>query len=553
MYACSEATDLTKSALPDSSESNVLRSSNSTAVTRTTTRPLTSPLLFALLLSLAVSLLVFYPSWHALVKVWEASETYGHGFLIAPISLWLIWRKRDQLRDSTIKASWSGLVAVAVCCCAWIVGVLAGVNVLIYTAIVGMVVSTVIAVAGWDFASKIAFPLGFLFFMVPAGDPINPLLMEYTARMTIWAVHATGIPVFREGLNFTLPTGSWSVVEACSGLRYVVAAAVLGSLFAYLNFTSWTRRAVFFAAALVVAVIANWMRAYLIVIVGHLSNMRWGVGDDHVVYGWVFFGLTMFILFAMGSRWHDETKVVRSGPNKTTTVSAPELKHFGDGSPRFDLRALYVLLPLIALLALTPSLVQELQRVTIKTDVFASLNKQFNQPDASALILQPKYDGARSTLQGGLNDAARTEVFIAYFADQRDGNEMIAYGNGVFTESDRSWKTLSRRDLSVSVNGNDFRVREWQVSNNTQLRLVWSWFTIGDYRVSSEYQAKALTAWMSLTGKGDHSAVSVVSTIVAAGSSGSLDADSEKNLMDARSRLEGASRPILEGLNLFNR
>jgi hypothetical protein len=83
--------------------------------------------------------------------------------------------------------------------------------------------------------------------------------------------------------------------------------------------------------------------------------------------------------------------------------------------------------------------------------------------------------------------------------------------------------------------------------------LVWSWFTIGDYRVSSEYQAKALTAWMSLTGKGDHSAVSVVSTIVAAGSSGSLDADSEKNLMDARSRLEGASRPILEGLNLFNR
>jgi exosortase A len=553
MYARSKATDLTKSALPDSSESNVLRSSNSAAVTRPTTRHSTSPTLLALLLSLAVLLFVFYPSWHALVKVWEASETYGHGFLIAPISLWLIWRKRDQLRDSAIKASWSGLLAVAVCCFAWIVGVLAGVNVLIYAAIVGMVVSTVIAVAGWDFASKIAFPLGFLFFMVPAGDPINPLLMEYTARMTIWAVRATGIPVFREGLNFTLPTGSWSVVEACSGLRYVVAAAVLGSLFAYLNFSSWIRRAVFFAAALVVAVIANWMRAYLIVMVGHLSNMRWGVGDDHVVYGWVFFGLTMFILFAMGSRWHDETRVVTSGPDKTTTGSGLEPRHFGNGSPGFDLRALYVLLPLIALLALTPSLVQELQRVAVKTDVFASLNKKFNQLDASGLTLQPKFDGARSTLQGGLSDAARTEVFIAYFADQRDGNEMIAYGNGVFTESDRSWKILNRTDRTVSVNGNDFRVREWQVSNNTQQRLVWSWFTIGDHRVSSEYQAKALTAWMSLIGKGDHSAVSVISTIVAAGPSGTPDANSEKNLMDARSRLESVNRSILEELNLFNR
>lgn len=527
----------------------MLRLPDSAIMTSQSTKP--APL--ALLLSIAVAIAAFYPSWYALVKVWEASETYGHGFLVAPISLWLIWRRRDQLRNSTIKASWFGLFAVAMCCFAWIVGVLAGVNVLIYAAIVGMVVSTVIAVAGWDFASEIAFPLGFLFFMVPAGDPINPVLMEYTARMTIWAVHATGIPVFREGLNFTLPTGSWSVVEACSGLRYVVAAAVLGSLFAYLNFTSWIRRAVFFVTALVVAVIANWMRAYLIVMLGHLTNMRWGVGDDHVVYGWVFFGFTMFILFAMGSRWHDAAKAVRSGPNKSTTVSGLGPKHFGNGSPGFDLRSLYVLLPLLALLALTPSLVKELQSVEIKTDVFSSLNKKFNQPDASGLMLQPKFDGARSTLRGRLGDAAGTEVFVAYFADQRDGNEMIAYGNGVFTESDRSWKILNRTDRSVSVNGNDFRVREWQVANNNQLRLVWSWFTVGDHRVSSEYQAKALTAWMSLIGKGDHSAVSVISTIVDAGSSGTPDANAEKNLMDARARLEGVSKPILEELNLSNR
>jgi exosortase A len=468
-------------------------------------------------LSLAVALVVFYPSWYALVKVWEASETYGHGFLVAPISLWLIWRKRDQLRDSTIKSSWTGLFAVAVCCFAWIVGVLAGVNVLIYTAIVGMLVSTVIAVAGWDFASKIAFPLGFLFFMVPAGDPINPILMDYTARMTIWAVQATGIPVFREGLNFTLPTGSWSVVEACSGLRYVVAAAVLGSLFAYLNFKSWTRRTVFFVTALVVAVIANWMRAYLIVMMGHLSNMRLGVGDDHVVYGWVFFGLTMFVLFAMGSRWHDEAKGVPSGNHQTDTALPLVGGRVSGGSTMFNLRRLGILLPLIALIALTPSLVQELQKVAIKTDVIARLNQQFNKLDNSALALQPKFDGARSILQGGLNDDSSTEIFVAYFADQRDGNEMIAYGNGVFTESDRSWRILNRSDHPVSVNGNKFRVREWQVVNNNQQRIVWSWFTVGDQRVSSEYQAKALTAWMTLTGKGDHSAVSVVSTKIAAG------------------------------------
>jgi EpsI family protein len=423
---------------------------------------------------------------------------------------------------------------------------------LIYAAIVGMVVSTVIAVAGWEFAGKIAFPLGFLLFMIPAGDPINPLLMEYTARMTIWAVHATGIPVLREGLNFSLPTGNWSVVEACSGLRYVVAAAVLGSLFAYLNFTSWVRRAVFFVTALVVAIVANWMRAYLIVMLGHLTNMRWGVGDDHVVYGWVFFGLTMFALFAMGARWHDKSIIDRYVSNNVENASTSESERLSGSAPKFDLRSLFVMLPLIVMFAFSPVLVRELQKVEINTAVSKSLHKHLNQLDAGRLALQPKYDGARFSNQGGLNDPAGTEVFVAYFADQRDGNEMIAYGNGVFTESDRSWKILSRTDRLISVDGNNFRIREWQVSNNTQQRLVWSWFTVGDYRVPSEYQAKALTAWKSLITKGDHSAVSVASTMLGVGQSGAPDADSGKSIIAARSRLEGASRSIIKALEVLN-
>ncbi len=36
----------------------------------------------------------------SMVAIWARSETFAHGFVVAPISLWLIWRMRDRLRPS---------------------------------------------------------------------------------------------------------------------------------------------------------------------------------------------------------------------------------------------------------------------------------------------------------------------------------------------------------------------------------------------------------------------------------------------------------------------
>src|SRR5206468_6688395 len=112
--------------------------------------------------------------------------------------------------------------------------------------------------------------------------------------------------VFREGNYFTIPSGSWSVVEACSGVRYLIASFMVGTLYAYLSYRSTARRAAFIAASLVVPIVANWLRAYMIVMLGHLTNNRLAVGADHLVYGWIFFGIVMALLFWIGSRWRQD-------------------------------------------------------------------------------------------------------------------------------------------------------------------------------------------------------------------------------------------------------
>ena len=77
---------------------------------------------------------------------------------------------------------------------------------------------------------------------MPFGEFALPALMEWTADFTVFALQLSGIPVFREGQHFVIPSGNWSVIDECSGVRYLMASFMVGTLFAYLNYRSYKRR-----------------------------------------------------------------------------------------------------------------------------------------------------------------------------------------------------------------------------------------------------------------------------------------------------------------------
>ncbi|MFN5510727.1 MAG: exosortase A, partial [Burkholderiales bacterium] len=176
----------------------------------------------------------FHETWAAMFQVWMQSETYGHGLVVAPISAWLLWRIRDRWLAVTPGMSWWGLPLVVLGSAGWLVAELAKVNVAAQYGLLMILWGLTWTALGSAVVRLMLFPLAFLFFMVPAGDSLNAPLMEATATATIAALRAVGLPVYREGMLFTLPTGSWSVVEACSGVRYLIASFMVGSLFAYL-------------------------------------------------------------------------------------------------------------------------------------------------------------------------------------------------------------------------------------------------------------------------------------------------------------------------------
>ena len=289
-----------------------------------TPSPLATASIVALALALLAPLLLYYGTVASMVATWNSSDTFAHGYVILPISLALIWRERAWFSRLPARPWWPGLVLMAGAGAAWLAGRMGEVQVVMQYAFVSLLPLAALTLLGPRLASKFTFPLLFLLFAVPFGEVFVGPLINYTADFTVWAVQATGIPVLRNGTRFELPTGSWSVVEACSGIRYLISSITLGCLYAYLTYRSNMRRAVFIGLSIVVPIVANWLRAYGIVMIGHLSGMELATGVDHLVYGWLFFGVIMFIMFWIGSYWREDEQ---PAPAPAKVADTPAAAH----------------------------------------------------------------------------------------------------------------------------------------------------------------------------------------------------------------------------------
>ena len=132
--------------------------------------------LAALLIVLVTVFVLFNDTLLSMVAVWIKNDTYAHGFIVAPISLWLIYRNRDQFLAVPPKSWYPGLFFLGIFGFVWLLGQLAEVNVVPQFSLVFLVIFSIITILGWQAAKTIAFPLIFLLF---AHGPIINLFPDH--------------------------------------------------------------------------------------------------------------------------------------------------------------------------------------------------------------------------------------------------------------------------------------------------------------------------------------------------------------------------------------
>jgi exosortase len=206
----------------------------------------------------------------------------GHGNLIPFVVLALFWWKRKELLSQPLR-SWSpALLLVAGALALHVLGYLVQQPRL---SIVGLFVG-IYGVTGmawgpqWLRASF--FPFFLFAFMMPLGsltEPVTfPLRLLVSKIVAFVCNDVLGISVIATGTQLFngMGTYQYEVAAACSGIRSMVAIAVLAIIYAFVVFRSGWRRALLIACAAPLALIGNTFRMLIIVFAAEFGGQQAG-------------------------------------------------------------------------------------------------------------------------------------------------------------------------------------------------------------------------------------------------------------------------------------
>ncbi len=466
--------------------------------------------LVTLLLTLALLLAMTADTTISMVSLWQAATTYHHCFLILPIAFFLIWQKRAHLAGLAPSQELLALIPLCACALLWLIGRAGQIQLFEHVALVGMAVSLVIALLGRNIAKAIAFPLGFLFFMVPFGDVFVPGLQQLTANFSVTLLRLVDIPVFHDGIMIETPSGLFEVAEACAGIRFLIANVMVGALFTYLAMSRPWQWVTFMALAIILPIVANGFRAFGIILIAYLTDNEYAAGVDHLVYGWGFFALIMLAFLAIGNAIADWPSPADDGVD-----GFAEASHTNLWRPAFAL-------PTVLLIAAAPAYAN---LVMSKDPVELALDPKLMLDPTLALDLgpickadhapvgawRPRFETADMT-QGLTVDCGGgpVDLFLAYYAEEREGAELIQHGNRL--ADGKSWTRTAASWHSAGIDGLPTSLKKEELyGRRAGDRLVLAWYWIGGRLIAVDWQAKAYRLYQKLLGKDEPAALIALS------------------------------------------
>jgi exosortase A len=428
----------------------------------------------ALIASFLIAMLALYwPTTLSLFHLWLDTDktTYTHGFIVLAIALWLI--VRDERLDG-LQMQQSSLLALALyfsCSVGWLVAYRAGIETAHELAFPVLAWLAVYAAFGSRVARLCTFPIAFLFFSIPVWDALTPHLQTLSAAMVGHMLHLSGISAYVDGSLVHIGVGTFEIAGGCSGLHFVMVGLALGALYGELGRDSIKTRALLLGIAFFLALAANWLRVYVIVVAGDLTNMQhYLVRVEHYRFGWIVFAVMMALFFWIASRFPP------AGDSATESRSQTALRSYNS-------RDLYVVLGLLLVpgwsvidfgRTAAPPALRELrpQNLADWRGPFQVADQQWNPVFVGA--------DARSLASYEARDGQRVALYVAAYRDQRQDKELIGYHNRLTDEPDIVV------DSSAALDG----AREMVVGNGENRDLVRFSYWIGNFETSSGFTAQ---------------------------------------------------------------
>jgi exosortase len=233
-----------------------------------------------------------------LVQAWINIPDSAHGLLIAPVAIWLAWRR--GIVDNPHPRMWTGSAILAVAIALYILGRTGGVETVPRVAFFLALVGLTLWYGGWRqlFAWWLPFVLFGLTIPLPESIiasitlPLQGIAAEMGATLLSWR----NIPVMLSGNIIRLPGHMLFVSEACSGLRSLTALVSMAILVGALFLKHPITRVLMLATSVGLAIVVNGIRVFLTGFLVYFIDPKLGEGFMHLSEGYLLFLVSLGIL-----------------------------------------------------------------------------------------------------------------------------------------------------------------------------------------------------------------------------------------------------------------
>jgi len=181
-----------------------------------------------------------------------------------------------------------------------ILGELGSVETLAYIGIWGCLVGLTIVLYGWR-TRFLIFPLIILFFIVPLPAFINTMLTfdlkMAASTLSTLMLRFSGVSVFQDGNIIDLGISQMQIVDACSGLRYLMPLLLLALLVGHFFSKGLWRAAILVFLAIPISVLLNSIRIWITGILTVNGHSELAQKLFHDFTGWLIFMIAAGLLY----------------------------------------------------------------------------------------------------------------------------------------------------------------------------------------------------------------------------------------------------------------
>ena len=247
--------------------------------------------------TLAAGILFALPAT-TLVRDWWTDSEAGHGLLLAPLAIWLAWRRGlSPARAPNVALGVTILLAAILL--RYLSGLAAELFTLRFSMILAVAGLTVFAWGGGQLR-RWWLPFALLLLSIPLPSLVTnalalPLQFKASsmgASLLAWR----DVPVKLSGNVILLPGRQLFVTEACSGLRSLAALVSLGVLVGGLWLRTPVARLIVLGLTIPVAIVVNAIRVFLTGFLVYFADPKLGEGFLHLTEGWLLFVVAFAVL-----------------------------------------------------------------------------------------------------------------------------------------------------------------------------------------------------------------------------------------------------------------